>query len=82
MATNVLNSPQAIKMSIALIETFIQLRKELATTQVLARRLAEIERVVIKHDSALKELFQVIRPLLAPPPELPRKKIGFRPDSD
>jgi hypothetical protein len=77
MAANVLSSPQAIKMSVALIEAFIRLRQELATTQTLARRLAEIERTVIHHDSALKELFRVIRPMLAPPPEPPRKKIGF-----
>jgi hypothetical protein len=77
MAANVLNSPQAIKMSVALIETFIRLRQALATTQVLARRLAEIERTVVQHDSALKELFRAIRPLLLPPPEPPRKKIGF-----
>jgi hypothetical protein len=77
MAANVLNSPQAIKMSVALIETFIRLRQALATTQVLARRLAEIERTVVQHDSALKELFRAIKPLLLPPPEPPRKKIGF-----
>jgi len=77
MAANVLNSPQAIKMSVALIEAFIQLRQELATTQTLTRRLAEIERTVIHHDSALKELFRVIRPMLAPAPDPPRKKIGF-----
>ena len=77
MAANVLNSPKAIKMSVALIETFIRLRQALATTQVLARRLAEIERTVVQHDSALKELFRAIKPLLLPPPEPPRKKIGF-----
>jgi len=82
MAATILNSSQAIKMSVALIEAFVRLRRELATTQTLARRLAEIERTVIHHDSALKELFQVIRPLLAPPSEAPRKRIGFRPDAD
>ena len=82
MAANVLKSPQAIKMSVALIEAFIRLRQELATTQTLARRLAEIERTVIHHDSALTELFRVIRPLLAPLPEPPRKKIGFHTKPD
>ncbi|HEX4139183.1 MAG TPA: ORF6N domain-containing protein [Candidatus Methylacidiphilales bacterium] len=53
--------------------------EELASTQVLARKLAEIERTVITHDAALKQLFQVIKPLLAPPPDPPRKKIGFHP---
>jgi hypothetical protein len=79
MAANVLHSPQAVKMSVALIEAIVRLRQELATTQVLARRLAEIERTVIHHDSALKELFRVIRPMLAPPPDPLRKKIGFHP---
>ncbi len=77
MAANVLNSPQAVKMSVALIETFIRLRQALASTQVWARRLAEIERSVGQHDTALKELFRAIKPLLLPPPESPRKKIGF-----
>jgi hypothetical protein len=80
MAATILNSPQAVKMSIALIEAFVRLRQEFATTQSLARRLAEIERTVVGHDTALKELFRAIKPLLAPPPEPPRKKIGFRPD--
>ncbi len=79
MAANVLNSPKAVKMSVALIEAFVRLRQELATTQVLARRLAEIEKTVITHDAALKQLFQVIKPMLSPPPDSPRKKIGFHP---
>jgi phage regulator Rha-like protein len=79
MAANVLNSPKAVKMSVALIEAFVRLRQEFATTQALARRLAEIERTVINHDVALKELFRVIKPMLTPPPDPPRKKIGFHP---
>ena len=80
MAANVLNSPNAIKMSVALVEAFIRLRQEFATTQSLARRLTEIERTVIQHDSALKELFRAIKPLLLPPPEPARKRIGFHTD--
>lgn len=80
MAATVLNSDLAVKMSVALIDAFVRLRQELATTQALARRLAEIEKTVIQHDTALKQLFQAIRPLLLPPPEPPKRKIGFRPD--
>jgi len=79
MAANVLNSPKAVKMSVALIEAFVRLRQELASTRELARRLAEIEKTVITHDRALVKLFEVIKPLLEPPPEPPRKKIGFHP---
>lgn len=66
-------------MSIALVETFVRLRHELATTQTLARRLAEIERTVTSHDKALGDLFRAIRPLLEAPTEKSRKKIGFHP---
>jgi ABC-type molybdate transport system permease subunit len=79
MAATILNSPIAVKMSVALIEAFVRLRQELASTRELAKRLAEIEKTVIAHDVALKQLSQVIKPLLAPPPDSPRKKIGFHP---
>lgn len=79
MAANVLSSPKAVKMSVALIEAFVRLRQELASTRELARRLAEIEKTVITHDRTLVRLFEVIKPLLEPPPDPPRKKIGFHP---
>jgi phage regulator Rha-like protein len=79
MAANVLNSPRAVKMSVALIEAFVQLRQALASTRELAKRLAEIEKTVLTHDRALVKLFEVIKPLLTPPPDPPRKKIGFHP---
>jgi hypothetical protein len=64
-------------MSVALIEAFVRLRQELTSTRELARRLAEIEKTVITHDRALVKLFEVIKPLLTPPTDPPRKKIGF-----
>jgi len=79
MAANVLSSPKAVKMSVALIEAFVRLRQELTSTRELARRRAEIEKTVMTHDRALGKLFEVIKPLLMPPPELPKKKIGFHP---
>jgi len=80
MAANVLNSPQAIQMSVALIAAFIRLRQALAADQAMAKRLAEIENTVLTHDAALRDLYQKIRPLLLPPPDPPRRKIGFKAD--
>jgi hypothetical protein len=80
MAANVLNSPQAIQMSVALIAASIRLREALAADQAMAKRLVEIENTVLTHDTALRDLYQKIRPLLLPPPDLPRRKIGFKPD--
>ncbi len=81
MAANVLNSPQAIQMSVALIAAFIRLHEALAANHAMAKRLAEIENTVLTHDAALRDLYQKIRPLLLPPPDPPRRKIGFKTDN-
>jgi hypothetical protein len=81
MAANVLNSPKAIQMSVALIAAFIRLREVLAADHAMAKRLAEIENTVLTHDTALRDLYQKIRPLLLPPPDPPRRKIGFKTDN-
>ena len=66
MAANVLNSAQAVRMSLYIIRAFILLREVLAVNQILEGRLAEIERILLNHDSALKDLYEKIRPLLLP----------------
>jgi hypothetical protein len=81
MAANVLNSPNAIQMSVALVAAFIRLRETLAANTGMAKRLVEIEKTVLTHDdAALRDLYQKIRPLLLPPPDPPRRKIGFKSD--
>ncbi len=76
-ASNVLNSPRAVAMSVYIIRAFIRLREVLAESHVMAKRLAEVEKTLVTHDAALVDLYQKIRPLLLPPPAPPRKKIGF-----
>jgi phage regulator Rha-like protein len=77
MAANVLNSPRAVAVSVALVKAFVRLREVLATNQVVAKRLAEVEKTLVTHDAALRDIYQRIKPLLLPPPDPPRKKIGF-----
>jgi hypothetical protein len=77
MAANILRSPRAVQMSVFVIRAFIRLREELATNATILKRLAEIDKTLLVHDSALRELFQQLRALLAPPPEKPKRKIGF-----
>jgi len=76
-AANILNSPRAVAMSVYVIRAFIRLREELAANSTLEKRLAVIEKTLVSHDSALRDVIQKIRPLLLPPPEPPRKRIGF-----
>jgi hypothetical protein len=77
MAATVLNSPQAVEMSVFVVRAFVKMRDHLATTRELARRLAEIEKQLVVHDTALVDLYEKLRPLLLPPEEPPPKPIGF-----
>jgi phage regulator Rha-like protein len=77
MAANVLNSPRAVAVSVALVKAFVRLREVLADNQVMAKRLAEVEKTLVTHDAALRDIYQRIKPLLMPPPVPPKPKIGF-----
>jgi hypothetical protein len=77
MAATVLNSPRAVEMSVFIVRAFVKMREQLLATTTLAKRLAEVEKLLLTHDSALRDLYQKIRPLLLPPPEPERKAIGF-----
>jgi hypothetical protein len=77
MAANVLSSRQAVEMSIFIVRAFIKMREQLLNRAELETRLVDIEKMLLSHDSALRDLYQKIRPLLLPTPDPPRKKMGF-----
>jgi hypothetical protein len=74
---NVLNSANAVRMSVFVIRAFIKMREQVATNAAILKRLAEIDKTLLIHDSALRDVYQKLRPLLSPPPDPPRRKIGF-----
>jgi hypothetical protein len=76
-AANILNSPRAVAMSVYVIRAFVKMREELAANAAILKRLAEIEKDLLLHDSALRDIYEKLQPLLAPPPEPPRPEIGF-----
>jgi hypothetical protein len=78
MAATLLNSPQAIKMSIAIVTAFVKLRRMALSVETLARKVAALEN---RYDASFQAVFNAIRDLMAPPVS-PRKRIGFHPDSD
>jgi hypothetical protein len=73
----VLNTPRAIDASVYVVRAFIRLRDLLSTHKELAGKLAELERKVVGHDSAIESLVVAIRRLMEPPPAAPRRQIGF-----
>jgi hypothetical protein len=78
MAATVLNSPRAVEVSVFVVRAFVRLRRMLAQHKELAGKLEELERKVGAHDRKIIALINAIRRLMAPPPEPPRKPIGFQ----
>ena len=76
MAASVLNSPQAVKVSVYVVRAFVKLREMLATHRELAQKLDELERKLQKHDRQIISLVEAIRQLMVPPAR-PRRRIGF-----
>jgi hypothetical protein len=74
MAATVLNSPQAVQMSVFVVRAFVRLRQSLADYAELQRRLDELEK---RYDAQFSALFEAIRELMTPP-DPPRKEIGFQ----
>ncbi len=77
MAANVLRSPKAVAMSVYVVRAFVKMRDELTTSAVILRRLAEVDKKLVTHDVILRDIYEKLRPLLAPPPEPPAKEMGF-----
>lgn len=78
MAANVLNSPLAVQASVYVVRAFVRMRREFLTHLNMEKRLAQIEKTLLGHDVALRDLYQKIRPLLLPPPSPSRARIGFQ----
>jgi len=77
MAATVLNSPEAVAMSVFVVRAFMQMRERLIANAAILKRLAEIDKTLLEHDSALNTIWTKLQPLLAPPPDPPRPEIGF-----
>lgn len=76
MPSSVLNSARAVKVNIAIMRAFVKLREALESNRELARKFAELEQRVSKHDEEIAAIIDAIRHLIAPPAK-PRREIGF-----
>jgi hypothetical protein len=77
MAANLLRTQLAIHMSIFVIRAFVRLREQAAADAAILKRLAEIDRTLLAHDTALRDVYRKLLPLLAPPAEAAKRRIGF-----
>ncbi len=89
MAANVLNSPEAVRMSVFVVRAFVQMRDLLGGTKDLARQLADLEKKLTArldvHESVIVDVLRRVMEILDPPPlppEPPRRRIGFHVEPD
>jgi hypothetical protein len=74
MAANVLNSPEAVRMSVFVVRAFVKMRELLADLEKkLTARLDGHEVAIIE---VLRRVMDILDPP-PPPPEPPRRQIGF-----
>jgi hypothetical protein len=85
MAANVLNSPEAVRMSVFVVRAFVQMRDLLGSTKELAKQLAALEKKLTSrldgHEVAIIEVLRRVMDILdppPPPPDPPRRRIGFQ----
>jgi hypothetical protein len=75
MLSSVLRSTRAVQVNIAIMRTFVQLRRLMDTNRDLARKIDALEK---KYDEQFAVVFEAIKQLITPPAS-PRKEIGFHP---
>jgi hypothetical protein len=77
MAASILNSKQAIQVSVFVVRAFIKLREIAFQNQELSRRLTELEKRFGIHDEQIKSILQALRQLMLPA-EKTKSRIGFQ----
>ena len=76
MLSSVLRSEKAVEVNIAIMRTFVQLRKLMDSNKELARKIQQLEN---KYDEQFKVVFQAIKQLIKQESQ-PRRQIGFKND--
>ena len=77
MLSSVLNSKRAIKVNIQIMRAFVNLRRIIFTYESLRRKIEAMEK---KYNGQFQIIFKAIKKLMEPPPEKPKRRIGFHRD--
>ncbi len=73
MISSVLRSERAVEVNIAIMRTFVQLRRLMDSNRDLAQKIGEMEE---KYDGQFRIVFDAIRQLMTPPAK-PSRELGF-----
>src|SRR5438034_9849975 len=77
MLSSILRSPRAVQVNIAIMRTFVQLRRLMDSNRDLARKIQAMEK---KYDQQFAVVFDAIKRLIAEDDERkaqPKRRIGF-----
>jgi hypothetical protein len=75
MLSSVLNSERAVKVNIAIMRAFVQMRKMISSHSELLTKVEEMEK---KYDAQFGVVFDAIKQLMEPPPPNKKRRIGFK----
>ena len=77
MLSSVLRSSRAVEVNIAIMRTFVQLRRLMDSNRLLAEMIESLEK---KYDQQFRVVFDAIKQLIADD-KRPKREIGFHSDS-
>jgi hypothetical protein len=80
MLSSVLRSPRAVEVNIAIMRTFVQLRRLMDSNALLAEKIQSLEAKYADHDQQFQLVFDAIRQLIAAD-AAPKREMGFHADS-
>ncbi len=76
MLSSVLRSPRAVEVNIAIMRTFVQLRRLMDSNALLAEKIENLEAKYADHDQQFQIVFDAIRQLIATD-DAPKREMGF-----
>ena len=76
MLSSVLRSPRAVEVNIAIMRTFVQLRRLMDSNALLAEKIQSLEAKYAEHDQQFQIVFDAIRQLIAAD-ATPKREMGF-----
>jgi hypothetical protein len=76
MLSSVLRSQRAVEVNIAIMRTFVQLRRLMDSNALLAEKIEQLEKKYADHDQQFQIVFDAIKKLISSP-TAPGKEMGF-----
>ncbi len=80
MLSSVLRSPRAVEVNIAIMRTFVQLRRLMDSNGLLAEKIETLEAKYAQHDEQFQIIFDAIKQLIASDnaaKATPKREMGF-----